>query len=338
MPVHAYAAQSAKSPLTPFEYEPGEIGREEVEVRVSHCGICHSDIHLIDNDWGISSYPMVPGHEVVGTVVRKGPGVANVNEGDRVGVGWQSGSCGVCEFCVHAEENLCASQSATCVGHYGGYADCVRVDSRFAIRIPEGLASENAAPLLCGGITVYTPLRVYDVRPNMSVGVIGVGGLGHLAVQYASAWGCEVTALSTSDNKQEEALALGANHFVNTSKPDAMALVAGRFDFILSTVPADLDWSAYLNSLRPKGKLCLVGVPQSEIHFPGFPLIAGQKSVCGSPIGSPAMISEMLSFSARHTIEARTERFPLEKVNDALAHVRANRARYRVVLDVAGVA
>ncbi|HUS06272.1 MAG TPA: NAD(P)-dependent alcohol dehydrogenase [Bryobacteraceae bacterium] len=338
MHVHAFAAQHPKSPLTPFEYEPGPLHEDDVEIRVSHCGICHSDIHLVDNDWGMSTYPLVPGHEVVGTIVKKGSAVTTLQEGQRVGLGWQAGSCGGCEFCRHAEENLCANQAATCVGRHGGFANSVRADSRFSIPIPEGLESENAAPLLCGGITVYTPLRAYDVRPPMALGVIGVGGLGHLAVQYASAWGCEVTAFSTSDNKREEAMALGADRFVNTSEAGSLARLTGHFDFLLSTVPADLDWGAYLGALRPKGKLCVVGVPQSEIHFQGFPLIAGQKSVCGSPIGSPAMIAEMLAFSARHGIAAKTERFPLERVNDALDRVRANGARYRVVLDVAGVA
>ena len=194
MGFRAYAAHEQKGPLAPFVYEPGELGPNDVEIRVSHCGICHSDVHLVDGDWGASSYPMVPGHEIVGTVAAAGPAVRQLAVGQRVGVGWQCGACLECEWCVSGQENLCAQEEATCVERPGGFAERIRVDGRFAFPIPDALRSEHAAPLLCGGVTVYAPLARF-ARPSLRVGVIGIGGLGHLALQFARAMGCEVTAL-----------------------------------------------------------------------------------------------------------------------------------------------
>ncbi|MBX7246701.1 MAG: NAD(P)-dependent alcohol dehydrogenase [Candidatus Sumerlaeaceae bacterium] len=332
MKISCYAAPAKGAPLEPFEYESRELGPGDVEVRITHSGICHSDIHLIDNDWGISKYPLVPGHEIVGVVTRTGPEVRRLKVGDRAGIGWQSGSCRKCEMCATANENLCDHSTATCVNGFGGYATSIIMHSHFAIRIPDALASENAAPLLCGGITVYTPLRAFDVRPEMRVGVIGIGGLGHIGIQFLRAYGCEVTAFSTSPDKETEAKSLGAHHFVPTSQPGALASVAGQYHFILSTVSADLPWPSYIAALRPKGRLCIVGVPNSDLKIPAFPLIGGQKSISGSPIGSPLMIREMLDFAARNGIKAKTESMPMHRVNEALAHVRANKARYRMVL------
>src|SRR3954451_13836113 len=196
MSFHAYAADSAGKNLEPFEYEPEPLGPSDVEVAVTHCGICHTDLHLLNNDWGFTAFPFVPGHEVVGTVVAKGHNVHHLREGQRVGIGYQSGSCGHCEYCSHDMENLCLGMLGTCVNGYGGYSDGLRVHSRFAVPLPEKLSPESAAPLMCGGITVFTPFRVFDVRPGMGVGVIGIGGLGHLALQFASTLGFEVTAFS----------------------------------------------------------------------------------------------------------------------------------------------
>ena len=233
----------------------------DVEVKISHCGICASDIHLINNDWGNSRYPFIPGHEIVGTVTAVGARVVARSVGERVGIGWQADSCGICEWCRRGEEQMCPKGQPTCVGRNGGYANAVRVNWRFAVPIPEALASEQVAPLLCAGITVYSPLRNHEVRPSSRVGVIGIGGLGHIALQFAKAFGADVTAFSSSKDKEEEAKKLGANHFVNTRDTGALKKVAGSFDLLLTAVNADQDWPGYVNALRPKGSLVFVGVP-----------------------------------------------------------------------------
>jgi uncharacterized zinc-type alcohol dehydrogenase-like protein len=330
--IHGLAVHAAGAQLVPYRYEPCELKANEVEVKISHCGVCHSDIRLIDNDWGISKYPFIPGHEIVGTVSAAGAEVRNLTVGQRVGIGWQADSCGICEWCRQGEEQLCASAQPTCVGRNGGYADAVRVNSKFAIPVPTALESENAAPLLCAGITVYSPLRDHEVRPSSRVGIVGIGGLGHLAIQFAKAFGAEVTALSTSKDKEAEALKLGAHHFVNTRDTGELKKIGGSFDFVLSTVSADQDWQALVNSLRPKGTLCVVGVPPSPIALQAFPLISGKRSVAGSPIGSPHDLSEMLDVAARHGVKAITERFAMAKANDAIARVKKNKVRYRAVL------
>jgi len=330
--IHGLAVHAAGAQLVPYRYEPGELNANEVEVKISHCGVCRSDIHLIDNDWGNSKYPFVPGHEIVGTVSAVGADVKDRKVGERVGIGWQADSCGICEWCRQGDEHLCAKSQAICVGRNGGYADAVRVNSRFAIPVPAGLESENVAPLLCAGITVYSPLRNHGVRPSSRVGVVGIGGLGHLALQFAKAFGAEVTALSTSKDKEEEALEMGASHFVNTRDMGEMKEIAGSFDLLLSTVNADQDWQALVNSLRPKGTLCLVGVPPSPMAIQAFPLISGQRSVAGSPIGSPRDLHEMLDVAARHGVKAITERFAMAKANDAIAKVKKGKVRYRAVL------
>jgi uncharacterized zinc-type alcohol dehydrogenase-like protein len=330
--IHGLAVHAAGAQLVPYRYEPGQLKANEVDVKISHCGVCHSDIALIDNDWGVSKYPFIPGHEIVGTVSAVGDDVRDRTVGERVGIGWQADSCGICEWCRQGDEHLCASAQPTCVGRNGGYADSVRVNSRFAIPVPEALESENAAPLLCAGITVYSPLRNHGVRPSSRVGIVGIGGLGHLGLQFAKAFGAEVTALSTSKEKEAEALEMGADHFVNTRDTAELKKVAGSFDFVLSTVSADQDWQALVNSLRPKGTLCVVGVPPSPISLQAFPLIAGQKAVAGSPIGSPRDLHEMLDVAARHGVKAITERFAMAKANDAIAKVKKSKVRYRAVL------
>ncbi len=316
----------------PFRYDPGELGIHEVEIGITHCGICHSDLHLISNDWGMSQYPFIPGHEIIGSVTAVGTQVRSLKTGQRVGLGWQSNSCGVCEWCTRGLENLCASSEATCVHRHGGYASRVRANARFVVPIPDALPSEQAAPLLCGGITVYNPMRDNGINPTSRVGVVGIGGLGHLAIQFARVFGAEVTAFSTSAAKEEEARALGAHHFVNTRESKAMKEVAGTHDFILTTANADQDWGVYIQSLRPTGTLCFVGVPPSPVSVQAFPLIAGIRSITGSPIGSPHRIREMLDVAARHNVKASTESFPMAKANEAIEKVKKNKVRYRAVL------
>ena len=251
MGFRAYAAHEEKGPLAPFVYEPAELGSNDVEIRISHCGICHSDVHLVDGDWGASGYPMVPGHEIVGTVASAGPAVRHLAVGQRVGVGWQCGACLECEWCVSGQENLCAQEEATCVERPGGFAERIRVDGRFAFPIPDALRSEHAAPLLCGGVTVYAPLARF-ARPSLRVGVVGIGGLGHLALQFARAMGCEVTALSTNPAKRAEALAFGAHRFVAAGDSKALRAAAQSLDFVLSTAFLAQDWKGLLRMLRPE--------------------------------------------------------------------------------------
>jgi uncharacterized zinc-type alcohol dehydrogenase-like protein len=330
--IHGLAVHAAGAHLLPYKFDPGELKPNEVEIKISHCGVCHSDVYLIDNDWGVSKYPFIPGHEIVGTVVATGDSVRNLAVGERVGVGWQADSCGICEWCRQGDEHLCAQAQPTCVGRNGGFADKVRVNSRFAIPLPRVLESEHAAPLLCGGITVYSPLRNHGVRPSSRVGVIGIGGLGHMGIQFAKAFGAEVTAFSTSKDKENEAKELGAHHFVSTRDTGALKKVAGSFDLLLSTVGADQDWAAYVGALRPKGVICLVGAPPSALSLQAFPLINGQKAISGSPTGSPRDLYEMLDVAARHNVKAVTERFAMAKANDAVAKVKKNQVRYRAVL------
>jgi uncharacterized zinc-type alcohol dehydrogenase-like protein len=229
MPIKAFAALEAKSRLQAFEVPVTPLGEQDVLVTISHCGLCHSDIHLIDNDWQVSSYPLVPGHEVIGTVSKRGAGVQHLQLGQRVGIGWQRSACLTCEYCIRGDENLCTAQQATCVGHFGGFASAIQIDGRFAFPIPEALRSEQAAPLLCGGITVYAPLRTYGITPNMKIGVIGIGGLGHLALQFARAFGCDVTAFSSTPDKEAEAIHFGAHHFVSSTDKDKMQSLANHF-------------------------------------------------------------------------------------------------------------
>lgn len=330
--IHGLAVHASGAQLVPYKYQPGDLLPNEVEVRITHCGVCRSDVNLIDNDWGISKYPFIPGHEIVGVVAAVGSAVPDRKIGDRVGIGWQAGSCGYCEWCLQGSEHLCVNSQPTCVGRNGGYADAIRVKARFAIPLPAALESEVAAPLLCAGITVYAPLSRAGVGPWSRVAVVGIGGLGHLGLQFARAFGAEVTALSTSKEKEPEARELGAHDFVNTRDMTEMKRVAGSFDFVLSTVNADQDWPALIGTLRPKGSLCILGAPPAPVSVPAFTLIGAQRAVCGSNTGSPGDLHQMLDVAARHRIRAITEKFPMAKANDAIAKVRKGKVRYRAVL------
>ena len=333
MTFHGHAAHAVREALRPLAYEPGVMGPHEADVRIDYCGICHSDIHLIDDDWGMSRFPFIPGHEIIGTVAALGREVSHLKPGQRVGIGWQAGSCLQCEWCRQGSENLCPTSVATCVGRNGGYADMVRADSRFVFPIPDALDSACTAPLLCGGITVYSPLRHYGVQPWHKVGIVGIGGLGHMAVRFARAFGCEVTAFSTNPGKEEECRRLGAHHFVMSKDPDQMARATSSLDFILTTPFTDLDWTTYVGILRPKGTLCAVGAPATSLlNFPPILLLLQEKKICGSNTGGRATIEEMLAFAARHAITATVEIMPMTQVNSALDRVRAGNARYRIVL------
>jgi alcohol/geraniol dehydrogenase (NADP+) len=331
MPIKAYAAKGPKQRLEPFEYEPGPLGPDEVEVRVSHCGICHSDLAMIDNDWGFSRYPLVPGHEAIGVVSAVGAKVDALAVGTRVGVGWHAGSCGRCEWCRRGKESLCAQEKGVVVGRHGAWADSVRVDWRFAVPMPDAIDSEVAGPLMCAGSTVFTPMVEFGVKPWMRTAVVGIGGLGHLAVQFLAAFGCEVTAISSSHAKDDQARALGATRFIASKSSDELQKAAGSFDFIMSTVDADLAWADFVRALRPQGRLVFVGIPSSDVSLSVFDLIQ-EKSVSGGSSGGPCDTARMLDFVARNKVRTVTEQFAMKDVNQALDHVRAGKARFRVVL------
>jgi uncharacterized zinc-type alcohol dehydrogenase-like protein len=298
MTIKAYAAQKAGGILEPYEYDPGTLGVDQVEINISSCGICHSDLSMLNNSWEMTEYPFVPGHEIVGTISAVGERVTHLQPGQTVGIGWFSQSCLSCSACM----------------------------------LPEGVNAATAGPLFCGGITVFNPIIQNNIQPTDRVGVVGIGGLGHLALRFLKAWGCEVTAFSTSADKESEAREMGAHHFVNTHDASALAKLANTFDMILVAVNVELDWNSYINTLRPRGKLHIVGAAPS-VSAIVFPLIIGQKSISASPLGSPATIATMLEFAARHNIEPVTETFPLTKVNDAMEKLRTGSPRYRLVLE-----
>jgi uncharacterized zinc-type alcohol dehydrogenase-like protein len=330
--IKAFGAFEAGGELKPFEYDPGPLGRHEVEIKVEHCGICHSDLNMLDDDWGMTRYPLVPGHEVAGTISMVGEDVENLRPGQRVGLGWQSGYCMTCPSCLGGDHNLCAAGEGTIVGRHGGFADRVRAHAASVVPLPEGIDMASAGPLFCGGITVFNPLVQFGVHPTDKVGVIGIGGLGHIALQFLNAWGCEVTAFTSSEDKKQEAQELGAHHAINSRNPEEIEAVAGQFSLILSTVNVKLDWNAYIAALGPKGRLHFVGATLEPLDLGVFPLIMGQRSVSGSPVGSPATIAKMLEFAALHSIQPVIETYRFDQVNEAIQRLRSGQARYRVVL------
>ena len=330
--VNGYAAAEAGGKLKPYEYDLGPLGDNQVDIKVEYCGICHSDLNMLDNEWQMTQYPFVPGHEIVGLVEAIGVNVKGLTPGQRVGLGWFSGSCMICEWCKSGDYNLCPSAEGTIVGRFGGFADKVRAEAIWCIPLPGQLEPEAAGPLFCGGITVFNPIVQFDIKPTHRVGVIGIGGLGHMALRFLKAWGCEVTAFSNSPEKEEEARGFGANHFVNSRDSKALQEVVNSFDFILSTANVPLEWSAYIAALRPKGRLHFVGAVPEPIPVEVFPMLIGQKSISASPLGSPATTATMLDFAARHNIQPTIETFNFADVNEAMEKLRRGKPRYRIVL------
>jgi uncharacterized zinc-type alcohol dehydrogenase-like protein len=330
--IRAWAAPAAGQRLERYEYDPGPLRDDEVEIAVEYCGICHSDLSMIDNAWGFSSYPQVPGHEVVGRIVAMGTHAKGLRLGQRVGVGWTSSSCLHCHPCIDGDQHLCKDSKAT-ITNRGGFAERLRTQWIWALPLPEGMRSEVAGPLFCGGITVFSPLFEYGVLPTSRVGVVGIGGLGHMAVKFARAWGCEVTAFTSSASKHAEALAMGAHRVVVSNDSKEIGKLAGSLDLVIVTVNVSLDWPAIMATLGPHGRLHFLGAVLEPVPVQVFSLLNGQKSITGSGIGSPAAMATMLAFCARHGIEPQVEHFPMSRVNEALDHLRAGKARYRIVLD-----
>ena len=331
--IKGYAALESGGKLQPYEYDPGLLESSQVEIEVDYCGICHSDISMLDNEWELTIYPFVPGHEVVGRIAQIGDAVSTLSIGDRVGLGWHSGYCNTCGSCHSGDRNLCATAEGTIVGRHGGFADKVRAQENSVVKLPDGIDMESTGPLFCGGITVFNPLVQYGIKPTDKVAVIGIGGLGHIALQFLNAWGCEVTAFTSSDYKKIEALNLGAHHTVNSRDENEITAAAGSFDLILSTVNVKLDWNLYLETLKPKGRLHFVGATLEPLDISVFSLIMAQRSISGSPVGSPATIATMLDFAIQHDVKPVIEKFKFDQVNEALDHLRNGNAKYRVVLE-----
>jgi uncharacterized zinc-type alcohol dehydrogenase-like protein len=338
---NAYAAPSATDALTPTTIERREVGPRDVAIDIKYCGICHSDIHHCRGEWGEVPYPAVPGHEIAGVVSAVGAEVSGFAAGDRVGVGCMVNSCGECANCVKGDEQYCIPGNTQTYGSVdrdgtitrGGYSSHVVVDEAFVLRIPDGLGLDVAAPLLCAGITTYSPLRHWEAGPGRQVAVVGLGGLGHMAVKLASAMGAEVTVLSQTLGKQEDGLRMGAAAYHATSDPDTFAQLANRFDLIINTVSAEIDISAFLGLLATDGALVNVGAPSAPLPVAVFSLLLHRRSFAGSAIGSIAETQEMLDFCAEHGIAPEIETIAAEQINDAWERVMRSDVRYRFVID-----
>ena len=333
MAIRAYAASDVGAKFDAREIELPPLGDEDVEIEVEHCGICHSDLSMLGNEWRSTQYPFVGGHEVVGRVVAAGAKAKRVAVGDRVGLGWCSSSCMACDRCLSGEHHLCPNGGKTIVGRPGGFAERVRCHWVWAVPVPAALDPAAAAPLFCGGVTVFSPMVGVGVHPLHRVGVVGIGGLGHIALQFLRAFGCEVWAFTTNPAKADEAKRLGAHHVVATHDAAALKRLANTLDFVIATGNATLDWNRYLGMLAPHGRLHVVGAVLEELKVSLFALMRSGQSLSSSPVGSPVETARMLEFAARHGIAPVIERSPMSGINDAMDRLRAGKARYRLVLD-----
>ena len=331
--IKSYAAKEAGAEFEPFEFDAGELGSEEVEIKVDYCGICHSDLSMLNNEWMMTEFPFVGGHEVVGKITAAGDNVKNLKIGDTVGLGWNSATCGHCDNCISGFQINCPNLEGTIVKRHGGFAEKVRCTWDWAVKLPDEMDASKAGPLFCGGITVFNPFVQDDIKPTDKVGVIGIGGLGHLALQFADKWGCEVTAFTSDLSKSDELKKLGADFVVNSRDDAEIEKLAGKFDMILSTVNVSLNWKAYLAALAPKGILHIVGAVLEPILVGAFDVIPAQKVVTGTATGSPIVVRKMLEFCARHNIETVTENYKMSEINEAFKHLENGKARYRIVLE-----
>src|SRR5262245_47229274 len=343
--VTAYAATSATEPLTKTTITRRDVGPHDVAFDIHFAGICHSDIHTVKGEWGEANYPLAPGHEIAGIVTAVGAAVTEYEVGDRVGVGCFVDSCRECSSCLAGEENYCKNGMT---GTYnaigpdgevtqGGYSGAIVVDENYVLRIPDSIPLDAAAPLLCAGITLYSPLRHWNAGPGKRVAIIGLGGLGHMGVKLAHAMGAHVTVLSQSLKKMEDGLRLGADEYYATSDPDTFAKLAGSFDVILNTVSANLNMGEYLGLLAVDGTLVELGIPEHPMPVPVFPLGTGRRSLSGSMIGGIAETQEMLDFCAEHDVRPEIEVIPPDYINEAYERVLASDVRYRFVIDTASL-
>jgi uncharacterized zinc-type alcohol dehydrogenase-like protein len=342
----AYAASAAKAPLAPYSFERREPKEHDVVIDIKYCGICHTDVHQARDEWGGGIFPMVPGHEIVGVVTRVGAGVTKFKQGDKVGVGCLVDSCRVCEHCRDHLEQYCLNGVSFTYNSYeqdkktiaqGGYSDKIVVDENYVLRIPGNLPLDAAAPLLCAGITLYSPLMHWKAGPGKKVAIVGLGGLGHMGVKIAHALGAEVTVLSHSLKKEADGKRLGADHFYATADPETFAKLAGSFDLIVCTVGTGIDWNQYLGLLKLDGTMVIVGVPAEQVPLGAFSLLALRRSLAGSLIGGIAETQEMLDFCGKHDIASDIELIPIQKVNEAFDRIVKSDVRYRFVIDMASL-
>jgi len=342
MKTRGYAALAADKPLAPFEFDRRAPGDRDVQIEIDFCGICHSDIHFTRNEWGMTTFPCVPGHEIIGRVVKAGKDATRFKTGQRVGVGCFVDSCRTCAPCKSGHENECTTGFTMTYGSvqpdgktptFGGYSTQIVVDEHFVLTIPEGLDPAAAAPLLCAGITTYAPLREVGVTKGSRVAILGLGGLGHMGVKLAASFGAEVTVLSGSPKKEADAKRLGAHEFVLTSKQGAMEKLAGRFDAILDTVSAKHDINGPLNALKSRGTMILVGAPPQPLDLAAFPLIFGHRKIMGSLVGGIAETQEMLDHCGKHGITSDIEKITPYKINEAFERTLAGDVKYRFVID-----
>ncbi|NKJ36897.1 NAD(P)-dependent alcohol dehydrogenase [Rhizobium sp. SG570] len=347
MPIaKGYAATDASKPLTPFTFERREPNDDDVAISVKYCGVCHSDIHQARNEWGFSKYPMVPGHEVAGIVTAVGSKVTKFKVGDRVGVGCFVDSCTTCATRDLDYEHYMPGLVQTYndveadgkTPTFGGYSDSIVVKEGYVLSFPENIPLDAGAPLLCAGITLYSPLRHWNAGPGKKVAIVGMGGLGHMGVKLAHAMGADVTVLSQTLSKKEDGLKLGADHYYATSDAETFTKLAGSFDLILNTVGTAIDWNAYLNLLKYDGSMVLLGVPEHAVPVHAFSLIPGRRSLSGSMIGSIKETQEMLDFCGKHNIVSEIEVINIDQVNEAYERVLKSDVRYRFVIDIASLA
>ena len=341
-----YAAQTKTSPLTPFDFQRRDVGPADVQIEILFCGVCHSDIHQVRDEWGGSIYPMVPGHEIVGRVTHVGAQVKKLKAGDLAGVGCMVDSCRQCATCREGEEQYCERGETVLTYNsrfkdgtptYGGYSNQIVVDEAFALRVSPKLDLAAVAPLLCAGITTYSPMKHWDVGPGQRVGVVGLGGLGHMALKFARAFGAHVTQFTTSPGKERDAMRLGAHEVVLTRDPAPLKKLADSFDFIIDTVSAAHDLNTYLAMLRRNGNMVLVGAPETPSSVPAFSLILKRRSLAGSAIGGIPQTQEMLDYCAEHNIVSDIELTPIQRINEAYERMLRNDVKYRFVIDMASL-
>ncbi|MBN9229947.1 MAG: NAD(P)-dependent alcohol dehydrogenase [Legionella sp.] len=344
IPVKGYAANHAKSPLEPFSFHRRDLEPHDVLIDIKYCGICHSDIHQVQDEWGGSLFPMVPGHEIVGVITDVGAQVSHFKKGDKVGVGCMVDSCRKCSSCAEHLEQFC-EEGATMTYNgrtrdgkeltQGGYSDKIVVDEHYVLRIPDNLPLDAAAPLLCAGITLYSPLRHWNVKPGTRVAILGLGGLGHMGVKLAHAMGADVSVLSHSIHKEADAKRLGADHFYATADEKIFSQLANHFDLIICTVSAKIDWNQYINLLKRDGAMVVVGVPAEEVPLHASSLIFGRRSLAGSLIGGIKETQEMLDFCGEHNLVSDIELISVDQVNKAYERVLKSDVKYRFVIDLA---
>ena len=343
IPVKAYAAYDAETPLKPYTFERKEVGAHQVQIEILFCGVCHSDLHTAKGDWGPAIYPLVPGHEIVGRIVSVGSDVTKFTVGELAGVGCFVDSCRHCDNCKSGEEQFCdegmtgtynSHERGTDIPTYGGYSSTITVDENYTLHISDKLPLSGVAPLLCAGITTYSPLRHLNVGEGHKVAVLGLGGLGHMAVKFAVSFGAEVTMLSGSPSKEADAKKLGAHHFALTSDAAKMESLANSFDFILNTVSGEHDYNAYLNLLTTNGTMIVVGAPPTPAQIPAFTLIMKRRSIMGSLIGGIAETQEMLDYCAEHNITSDVEVIAIADINNAYERMNRSDVKYRFVIDM----